>query len=367
MKRIKTIILLAICCNSYVYAQSNVGIKFSQLTTWNDVLKQAEKENKYIFLDIYTTWCAPCKVMSKEIFPQQNVGRFFNQNFINVALQFDTTKNDNEEVKNWYAEVEKIKVKYKIDSYPTYLFFNQSGELVYEILGASENADDFISKSKNALNPNKQYFLLKSEYEKGRRDSALLNKLFFAARDFQDKDFLPIVGNEYLKTQNDLLSKSNLELITIVTSKSTDIGFDVLRFNSNMIDSTLGKSVSYKIVSDIISNEIVIPYLRNGGSKTNLGGGMVSYSGEINKNVNWNTLELKLKEKYPELSRKIAFSAKPEYYDWTKEWDKFSESVVNNITLYPELLDDDLMRYYMWRIIGNCEDKNIINNTIQWV
>ncbi|MBU1761725.1 MAG: DUF255 domain-containing protein, partial [Bacteroidetes bacterium] len=100
MKRIKTTVLLAICCNSYVYAQSNVGIKFSQLTTWNDVLKQAEKENKYIFLDIYTTWCAPCKVMSKEIFPQQNVGRFFNQNFINVALQFDTTKNDNEEVKN---------------------------------------------------------------------------------------------------------------------------------------------------------------------------------------------------------------------------------------------------------------------------
>ncbi|MRX48426.1 thioredoxin family protein [Pedobacter puniceum] len=348
------------------FAQDNQGIKFSQFKDWESAKSEAKKSNKYIFLDAFTTWCGPCKMMAKDIFPQKNVGDFFNANFINVAIQFDKTKHDNAFIKAWYKDVEQLEKEFKIDSYPTYLFFNPNGELVYRITGASEDAFTFISKAENAVNPEKQYHLFKTKFEKGVKNPILLKQLLSTAKEEKDLLFLSKVANEYLIFQKDIYTKENLEIIKTATVKSSDVGFNVLRFNSTKADSMLGKGESYKIVSNIISNEIVIPYLRNGGTKTDLGGGMIRYSGEINKNIDWDTLESKLKSEYPELSRKILLASKPIYYDWVKDYNKFCESFIEFTDLYPEVLDDNLLRYYIWNIIKNSEDKTILNNAIKF-
>ena len=43
------------------------GIAFFK-GTWQEVLEQAKKENKLIFMDCYTSWCGPCKMLAKEVF-----------------------------------------------------------------------------------------------------------------------------------------------------------------------------------------------------------------------------------------------------------------------------------------------------------
>lgn len=70
-------------------------IKFIKGLTWAQIKEKASKENRYIFLDAFTTWCIPCKRMHNEIFTQKKVGDFFNENFINVQVQMDSSKNDN--------------------------------------------------------------------------------------------------------------------------------------------------------------------------------------------------------------------------------------------------------------------------------
>lgn len=102
----RTIILSAfvLFCTT-VSAQEQAGIKFEKGLSWAQLKEKAKKENKYIFLDCFTTWCAPCKVMEQEVFTRKNVGDFFNASFINVKAQFDSTKNDNEEVRSWYPDV----------------------------------------------------------------------------------------------------------------------------------------------------------------------------------------------------------------------------------------------------------------------
>ena len=101
MKNIITQILcvvMYICC---VNAQST-GIHFEHNSNWETILKRAKAENKYIFVDCFTTWCGPCTYMSAQIFPLKEVGEFYNTKFLNLKLQFDTTQSDNEDVKNWY-------------------------------------------------------------------------------------------------------------------------------------------------------------------------------------------------------------------------------------------------------------------------
>ena len=86
--------------------------------------------------------------MSENIFPQKKVGDFFNENFISIALQTDTTKNDNKIIKRWYKDAAKISDIYKIRVFPTYLFLNQDGVLVHTITGASESKNGFLTKEK---------------------------------------------------------------------------------------------------------------------------------------------------------------------------------------------------------------------------
>lgn len=57
------------------------GIKFEN-GSWKEVLEKAKQSNKPIFVDVYTSWCGPCKKMSKEIFVLPEVGKTYNSNLI---------------------------------------------------------------------------------------------------------------------------------------------------------------------------------------------------------------------------------------------------------------------------------------------
>jgi thioredoxin-related protein len=82
------------------------GIKFME-ADWNKALREAKKQNKPIFLDAYTSWCGPCRMLKNKTFTNKAVGDFFNKNFINIAL--DMERGDGLAV----AE------KYQIRAYPT--------------------------------------------------------------------------------------------------------------------------------------------------------------------------------------------------------------------------------------------------------
>ncbi|MCT4601303.1 MAG: S41 family peptidase [Marinifilum sp.] len=126
--KVIVLIVLAKMCISQAKAQ---GIDFIK-EDWNIVLEKAEKQDKIIFVDVYTTWCGPCKLMSKNIFPLPEVGNYYNNNFINLKI--------NAESKKGMAVAEK----YGVNAYPTFLFINKNGKLVRKKEGAYTNGDDFI-------------------------------------------------------------------------------------------------------------------------------------------------------------------------------------------------------------------------------
>src|SRR5688572_6405431 len=89
----------------------NKGIKWTEGLNWEEIKEKARKENKYIFLDCFATWCGPCKLMDKNVYTKQQIGNLLNQKFISVRVQMDQTKNDVEQVKNWYTDAAVIKKK----------------------------------------------------------------------------------------------------------------------------------------------------------------------------------------------------------------------------------------------------------------
>ncbi len=81
--------------------------------SFDEARRQAEKEGKLVFVDFYTTWCVPCKVMDKTTFANDGVAIWLKEN--TIALKVDAEK-----------EV-KLAKKYAVDAYPTLLFAKADG------------------------------------------------------------------------------------------------------------------------------------------------------------------------------------------------------------------------------------------------
>lgn len=99
------------------------GIKFSSLT-YSEALKLSEKTGKPIFIDCYTVWCGPCKLLAKNTFTDTAVGNFFNENFINLKIEMEKD-----------ADGPELSRLFKVRAYPTLLFVDGKGELVKQSLG----------------------------------------------------------------------------------------------------------------------------------------------------------------------------------------------------------------------------------------
>ena len=50
----------------------------------DEAAKAAKAEGKLIFIDVYTSWCGPCKMMANQTFPQKLVGDYMNKTFVCV-------------------------------------------------------------------------------------------------------------------------------------------------------------------------------------------------------------------------------------------------------------------------------------------
>ena len=101
------------------------GIKF-EAGTLQHALDKAKEAGKLVFLDAYTSWCGPCKMMSANVFPMDEVGRVFNPRF--VSLKMDMEK----------GEGPKVAKRYGIEVYPTMLILDAEGNEIKRIVGARQ-------------------------------------------------------------------------------------------------------------------------------------------------------------------------------------------------------------------------------------
>ncbi|MFA5849550.1 MAG: thioredoxin family protein [Bacteroidales bacterium] len=133
----------------------NKGVIWEE-STLTDALKKAKANSngvgpELVFLDCYTSWCTPCKMMAKEVFPQEVAGNFFNANFVNIKIDMEK------------GEGPKLGKQYGVRAYPTFLILDSEGNEINRLVGSSKQ-ESFIEKVKNAMDPATSYKNLKTSY-----------------------------------------------------------------------------------------------------------------------------------------------------------------------------------------------------------
>jgi thioredoxin-related protein len=325
------------------------GVQFEDNLSWAAIKAKAKAENKYIFLDGFTTWCGPCKYMKNTVFPQEECGRYFNEKFISVEVQLDTTKEDNKLVRSWYADAHAIMVEYNIMAFPTFLVFTPDGQAVHRVVGGSLTPKEFIARIENSFDPAKQYYTQLRKYQGGERDSSFLRKMAIMARQAYDMKIAEQVAKAYFATQSDLFNPGTLGLLSDFTSSTKDPGFDLFYHRTEDVDKVLGPGMAEKKIRQILWEEKVFHKIQG---KTTA--------------PDWDALQKSLAADYPAYADEVIATAKVTYYQGKHDWTNFQVAVVDFMKKYGADVPEAQLNSYAWTVFQNCPDMNCVTEALNW-
>ena len=149
--RLPVLFFFVLFFNTVLYAQTSTEkhlqkkeiskkskIEFTNLS-WEDAIKTAAENHKYIFVDAYASWCGPCKLLKATTFHDKDAATFFNENFLNLSINMEK------------GEGVDLAALWQVQAYPTMIIFDSSGKPVLSTVGFLEPGD-LIKFGEQALN-----------------------------------------------------------------------------------------------------------------------------------------------------------------------------------------------------------------------
>ena len=114
--------------------------------TLDEALEAQQKNPKPIFMDVYTDWCGPCKMLDKNTFHDKDVVDYISKNF--YAVKFNAEGNESVTYKgkkysnpNYVANrrgrnsVHEFTYFLKVRAYPSMMIFDSKGNVKEPIIG----------------------------------------------------------------------------------------------------------------------------------------------------------------------------------------------------------------------------------------
>lgn len=187
-------------------------ISFTEVTTveeWNKVLEKAAAQDKLVFVDVYTDWCGWCVKMDRQVYNLEEVGSFYNENFVNVKL--DAEKGGGPEIME----------NYEIGGYPAYLFVQGDGGL-FESSGGYQEGEEFLSLGEGIAGRYKLLPALISSFNDGSISRENLVELAKFASEMDDTELGERIVQKYVESA----SKKELyteDMFSILASNTLDV------------------------------------------------------------------------------------------------------------------------------------------------
>ncbi len=208
------------------------GIEFFH-GSWDEAMMKAKTEDKLIFVDAFAVWCGPCKNMAANTFTREEVGSYFNANFIPMKIDME---------KEMGLEFRK---KYPVSAYPTLFFIDPDGEVVQKSVGAKSPAD-LLALAEMVISKYDKSVKYAAVYDAGDRSYELVYN-YIAALNKSGKPSTKI-ANDFLAEQKDLTTPENLRFILEAATQVDCQCFDLLE----KYKKEIAKLVSADAVADKI-------------------------------------------------------------------------------------------------------------------
>lgn len=255
MKRLLLLALLVMGIVAGIEAQ-NRSIDFEQTKEWKKVLKKAKKEKKLIFVDCYTSWCGPCKMLAKDVFTRDEVADYFNSHF--VCAKYDMEKD---------ADGVILKNQFGVKAFPTLVFVDPATQQVVHRMVGAGSADWLVAGAKLANDPQNNLSAMIRRYEAGERGEQFLSTYLEALSAAYMAEEQGKVAAEYLNSlsEEQLATKENWDLIKKYVSDPLTEPLKKVMLNRDKFYAVAGKEVvDYKLDNSIMGATMMLTHWRPG-------------------------------------------------------------------------------------------------------
>lgn len=303
------------------------GIHFEDVP-WKKALERAGREHKLVFLDAYTSWCGPCKMMSRQVFTNDTVGALFNERFVNV--KFDMEK----------GEGADLATRYNVYFYPTLLFLDSTGAVVHRAVGL-QSVPEFTALGQAALTPDQNLRDFNNRFNRGDRQAGFLLQYTRALAAANDPA-ADLMAAEYLKIQQDWSLDGPMEVILRYVTDPFAPGFRYLARNPKKFEQKFGADqVAQR--KQFVYNE----YLQNHPDLP---------LGEIQHLIG---------AVYPDDSGRIASAYSLDYHRQRSDIPNFVRTAIIHYDRYPSTNADELNEV-AWLFYLNVSDRDQLRQALKW-
>lgn len=336
-----TLIIAALAFAFPSFAEEG-GVNFVEGKTFAEILQLAKQENKLVFMDCYTSWCGPCKMMTNKVFPQKVMGDYFNPRFI--CCKFDMEK----------GEGVDLKEKYQVKAFPTFLCLDGEGNVLHRVVGGDDKCEAFI-KRVDAVNTGNSLAVLSKRYENGDKDRQFLLRYLQALTNAYDKDGASKVATEILTCEPaEILNDSTL--FDVFMQHENDLYSNNMQYflanSSKFAERYSERPVNRKLYSIWSNHPRTLITRAADGTKSFDKDGMERYKKELKK---WN-----VKDQKQYIADADIFVAQQ-----MGQWKEMSKLCTNYIKKYGAS-DRDLINWT--NTIGrNCKDSKVRDNAAKWI
>ncbi len=219
------------------------GIEFFH-GTFEEAKATAKSTGKIIFIDCYTSWCGPCKLLQKNTFPDAKLGEYFNESI--VSFKVDCEKD---------AGIDICR-SYSVTAYPTLLFVDSDGRIIRKALGY-RTPEGLMEEAKHALGNNDRVLDdLKKKYIAGDRSPGLLYD--YAINLQKAGKNTDTIFAEYLKNlpATEYTNDKNAKIIFDQSNSLLSPGTPILLQNASFFKSKYGKEIYDLKMEKIISESV---------------------------------------------------------------------------------------------------------------
>jgi thioredoxin-related protein len=339
----KKLTLVAFLSFIMMFAYGNDGIKFDH-ESWTDITKKAKKAKKLIFIDCYTSWCGPCKMLSKQIFPLKNVGDYFNANFINYKSDMEN------------GEGVDLKNKFHVGAFPTLLWVDHKGNVIHRVVGFLQ-AEKLLAEAKIAVEGGSGGLDLEKKYKKNKKNPDVVKEYLNALiknYDSRSKEvalhYLTIIPQEqYLEDENWAIISRQVSnpFLSVIEYVYTNRAKFEEKFKPEMVDMVLnGKYYMY-------ANSLAFD-VKNGK--------------EFDEEKFQKLIQLMEKRNF-DSKNKVIEETRLEVLKYKEDWTAYIAKIENLLAMnfYKRV---DFQTYYQWYTpiaASNTKDVEVIKKAISWV
>lgn len=322
--------------------ENNEGVVFVENKTFAEAVAMAKESGKKVFLDCYTSWCGPCKMMTKNIFPQKAAGDYFNSEFVNIKIDMEK------------GEGPELAKRLKVRAYPTFVMFDGDGKEIGRLVGGMKTAEEFVEAVKNAVGES-SLSAMNERYDNGERSNEFMSKYLTVLSAAYESDKAKIVAEEMLEGKGQELL-DNPVLFNVFIQYCSDPLSVPFQYVLDHKEEFVAKYPNAKLDRTLASKWMTYPHTlikRNSdGTATFDETAMKAFVEEM-------------KNRKVENREEIVLLSNINVAEATNDWSNYAKYCTKYIKRYGE----NDMNIYNWslRIQQKCKDSKVRKTAIDWM